>query len=370
MSTSKWFLPSAAQVLAVALIQLQGCAVSGARLPPDAESDADAVVFDSGVTFPIDLDADVTRPDAAPPIPTCIEAEFPAVPAPLELLILLDRSGSMITGDRWDVAKSTLLAFADTSSLDQLYLSLFMFPMWEAGDRECSARLYAYPLVPPRATPEVALDLKDAFRVHVDPGRTPLRLAVEGAIHYAKNRQERSFRQRALVLVTDGEGNACQSSTAEVVQLVTDAREEASILTFAVGMDGAVEEYLTQIAKAGGTESALMISEGENATPELSAALQTVRAEATACAFQLPEPQTGRLEPSSVSVRHRLPDGTGATWPLLDRKERCEGGTLGFYFDSALEPRQVILCPDACAIARAEPATQPALHAGCVWVVE
>jgi len=347
------------------LIACGGCAESG------VDNAAVAVLADAGMhdasSGPFPGDSGVPRaPDTH-----CVTASFPAEPLPVELLVLLDASISMAEGNKWDAAVRAITRFADTASITGLSLAVSAFPL-SLGD-ECKVNRYAQPLVPMQRTPDVASVVKQAFLEQLGPdGQTsPVRPALDGSLQYLRARAETApFAQRAVVLVTDGLGNRCDTSDDTVLTLAAQAVAGTPALPiFVLAMPGGMQQsFLDRLAQVGGTERAFAITPEQGAEDALVQAMQATRERSTACAFRVPTSPDGQLIPSSVTVALHT-DPTPQTFGLLDRPERCAGETWGFYYDDNTAPNLLTLCPAACNAVKASGA-QVTLDADCLWKID
>ncbi len=103
---------------------------------------------------------------------------------------------------------------------------------------------------------------------------------------------------------------------------------------------------LNQVAAAGGTNNALIVSAG-NAANEFLDALNEIRG-AVGCVYKIPVP-TGGGEPdlTKLNVVFKPNGGTPETFPNVASAADCMGKKAWYYDDNA-NPTQIILCPAAC----------------------
>src|SRR4029077_11448410 len=90
-----------------------------------------------------------------------------------------------------------------------------------------------------------------------------------------------------VVFVTDGEPNGCDMVIADIAAFAGKAKQDAGIVTFAVGLDGSNTAQLDTIAAAGGTGQAFFVGNG-NAEADLVAALEKIQTASMPCTFKLP----------------------------------------------------------------------------------
>jgi len=235
----------------------------------------------------------------------------------LNMFLMFDRSTSMLTCSdgtepvndscasvptRWDLAAAGLQAFVQDPAAAELGVALRCFPhdVPEAGctggmlsvcdSNACSvplvdlARLTADPA--PTDTQEAALI--DAIAVSVPvatdtSGGTPTSAALDGALQWAVNYQAaHSEETTVVVFVTDGEPNGCDEDFDNISQLAAYGLSVAGVRTFVVGLTdsngtGVNADDMNQLAVAGGTEQAMFVSDGNDASAELLAALNAIR---------------------------------------------------------------------------------------------
>lgn len=307
------------------------------------------------------------------PQTSCTRALLPPEEAPLALTFLFDGSGSMnvpLSYSKRQAAMDALLVFSDSTPLRQLSIALQQFPAIYA-DR-CASLSYEEPLVPLARAPRVSTSLKRALLTWGGGGPTsPLAPAIRGTLNFLDRvRAESPEQQVALILLTDGLANDCNTTVEDVIEIARQGYEELAIPTFVVGL--ARDELLTElhaIARAGGTGQALFPDVSDRHQNELFQTLSEIRRQTTSCRFALPSENWRRLHPDQLTLRFRArPGGELEIWPLLDRPERCAGENTGFYFEP--ESLTFSLCPASCERARqTELGAELLLDVSCVEVM-
>jgi hypothetical protein len=167
---------------------------------------------------------------------------------PPDLMIVLDRSGSMTTTvpntslSRWDVMRMALNTMA-TDLEGSLRIGLTEFP----SDESCG--------VTAQAT-EVPIDLNQApeiaqyFNTNVPGGATPSSLGLDQALNYY-NTIPVNTAGRYVLFATDGEPNCTSNSEVDTVNSVT-ALANAGIPTYVLGIgNGFSDQNLNDSALAG-----------------------------------------------------------------------------------------------------------------------
>ncbi|HEY3449569.1 MAG TPA: thrombospondin type 3 repeat-containing protein [Myxococcales bacterium] len=201
--------------------------------------------------------------DLAPPTVTCGDQTANWTRQEPDVLIVLDRSGSMDQGgspSKWDQAVGALDSLAD-NMWDDLRLGLAMF----SGSGICSAPDLRLPL-----GEHTAAQIKQTYSTVNPGGYTPAALALQ-TVHSSRWLTDAADplsaqRRKGVLLVTDGQPNCdpgAQSqteTTAEAAQATIDAaavlHAEDGALVFVVGFgSGVTPATLNSIAEAGGTDN-------------------------------------------------------------------------------------------------------------------
>lgn len=248
----------------------------------------------------------------------CSEGDFTLDPATPEVMLVLDRSGSMSsafgTGSRWSTLVSALESALPPVN-EQMALGLTLYPAPSTGGQECTVP--ASPEFWP-ATGQVSA-LLASVRSSTLVGGTPTALALDVAASALT-----STKPRAMVLATDGLPNcnatlstascSCPSGgCTSAVRCIDDARTldalnrhaEAGIPTWIIGIGGDVTgtTLLDAMALAGGRPSSGARRSLSALSPtELQAAFVQIREELSACVFTAPS----------------VPDANGGLVVMLD----------------------------------------------------
>jgi len=308
----------------------------------DAGSDAE----DEGLIITPDASNDGGLGDG------CVSLTAEAEIVPLDMVILLDRSGSMSTSDKWGSAVTAIKGFADTPGVFGMGLGLQYFPP-KSGD-ECLPQTYQVLDVPLALLPGNASPIKISLLNTSPTGQTPMRSALEGVIGYMKSYvTQNPTHEGVVILVTDGDPGGCTSNTVSTVaQVAMDgATVDPKVRTFVVGMTGATFASLDTIAAAGGTTKSFNVGSGTGSSQALIAALDKIRASALACEYILPvpKPSEGQLDTESVEVVFTpgLNDPPVSIQKVTD-PSLCGDISGGFYYDDPSAPTRIVLCPASC----------------------
>jgi hypothetical protein len=300
---------------------------------------------------------------------TCASTSAKGQPVPVDLFIMLDKSGSML-GAKWEAAKKALNAFVQSPSTVGLSVGLGFFPIVDMNNvfmlplSICTVADYAKPVVGVEVLPAVATRFTSTLAAAMPYGGTPTKPALEGAIQYARTWEMTKGRRIAIALVTDGLPNDCTSTVPNVGTLAQTAAG-GGIFTFVVGVGPALES-LNMIAVAGGTKKAFLVDDGN--ADQFIDALKMIQTQASrlACAFAIPPPSMGMLDPDKVNVRFS-PTGDPMMATTLTRvANRAACGPMGgWYYDNPMMPTTVNLCDATCQLANSSPSGEVTLQFGC-----
>ena len=322
---------------------------------------------------------------------SCTAVGANAMPLPVDVFVMLDRSGSMLNdinddgsmGNnppptpgvpiKWDAMVEALTKFVNSPSSAGFQLGLGVFPYAGGGGfggGACDVPRYAMPVFPVTELPGGAMGFLNGVTMNAPMmgGGTPTLPALRGAIMYARQREAMMGRRLAIALATDGMPNNCNSS---IMAVANEAMMGAGlgIYTFVIGV-GKKLDNLNQIAVAGGTKNAYLV---EMATADqLAAAFKEVQNQASklVCSFMIPPPPAGMmLDPNKVQVRFNTPDPTMSFQiPQVMDRGSC-GPQGGWYYDNPTNPRTVNLCEASCMKVNSSGGGAIELLFGCAGVI-
>ncbi len=286
----------------------------------------------------------------------CERVRVPTALITPQILIVLDRSGSMApnlndTGtDRWAGSVQALKVVTSEFN-DRVDFGLMAFPDVERPDDpdNRSTALADSALCAPGAVKveigsERAADIATALDAISPAGLTPTGVTLQAALKVLSgtaSANQQVISPKYVLLITDGDPN-CSSASEVIVPVDPLAREESvtaiedltdtGVQTFVVGFEtvGTAFAYLLdQMAAAGGTGQREHTSVGSGA--DLSSTVEGITRRAVSCSYQLQE----KVENASyllVSV-----DGKARTY-----EDVSDGWSLG------ADRRTVVLTGAAC----------------------
>jgi hypothetical protein len=296
---------------------------------------------------------------------------------PLDMLILYDRSKSMACevpagGDRWDATKTALTSFLQNQAAAGINVALTYFgntapdgdPL---GSSSCNPYDYQTPDVEFTALPGGAAAIVSSLGAHAAQTDTPTVAALTGALNHAASwKAEHSSDTVIVVLVTDGQPNACGAGNlSEVVDVATKGLANAQIPTYMVGIlsPGSTcsldpnqpnQADLDAVAKAGGTNAALIVDTTKDTGAQLVDTMNKIRQNAQIpCEYSIPTPTNGKLDYDKVNVSYLDPTGAKEDVYYVEQMSACDptkGG--GWYYDTkppTPAPTKILLCPSTCS---------------------
>jgi hypothetical protein len=306
--------------------------------------------------------------------PECASVKAKADRLPLEMIVVLDKSGSMCeyttntdprdcgnANSKWKIVTKALETFFRSFESAEITVSLIAFPN---GD-ECNAATYRTPIE--RQKLPLGADALVSKMNGLSPnGSTPTTAAADGAVTYAKTVDTALAGKGKTVIVfaTDGLPQGCNNNSIQAAGNVVGA-VSSTIKSYVIGV-GSNLTALNDLAVKGGTTKALLVSNANTtqASMDLTAALAQIRGASLACEYALPAPPAGQqLDINAVNVQFTLAGGTPQTLPY---SADCSN-PKGWRYDSATAPTKITLCQTACDDVRATAGTESKLDVvlGC-----
>jgi hypothetical protein len=337
--------------------------------PPVNETpDIDAGAEDATNTEP-NPDEDVTFETGVPldEFSSCAQTGSEAQPVDLDIIVLLDRSGSMY-GTNWVGATTALKKFVQDPASDGIRVGMLYFPIDFPPDGVvCNAMHYETLAVPIGPLPQQAQSIVESIDSQLpNGGSTPMYGALEGTLIAATIEQMAQPNHKVVVVfASDGDPNSCsgqQNNIPVIADMVKTAHEMSGIETYVIAISGASIMNLDQLAAAGGTTKAYDVTGNID---EFSQKMSEIRATALACEYIIPPPPANEpFELDKVVVKYVAEDGTTAEIPKSDNALDC-GQMPGWYFDDPVQPKKITLCPASCEMAHLDKLGRVDVFFGC-----
>jgi hypothetical protein len=354
-----------------AAIAASGCAVAnGDRgdLSPGISSDDSGSTTDAGnfdVSPGLDAPLDGVEGDGST---ACVATAVTAEQVPLDMLILLDASSSMldptITPQKWSTVVDALTAFFGDPASKGISVALTIFPVTGAGS--CSAATYQTPQIDYGILPGSSAALVKAMK-DTDPSVrdiTPLHSVAQGALAGAVDwKSKHTGHTVVAVIATDGK-STCVTS----VEPTTSAANALTkgVQTYTIGMNGADLTQLNAIAVAGGTKKAYDATDISVFSKQMS----DIRATALPCEVVIPPAPAGEtFDRDKVNVDYTPGAGGSAeTIPYVKTAAGCGTGA-GWYYDDDTSPTKVMYCPSTCKTIQGDTKAKVDVAFGCKTII-
>jgi hypothetical protein len=319
---------------------------------------------------------------------------------PVALYIMMDRSSSMIgvAGDptSWPNASAAVNDFVNDPASGGIQVGLGVFPglvRFDCVDQQTCCVTGAdcrTPVVEIAELPGNAAALTNGMN-SATPTTFPLLLtptecALRGMIDHCVEHQARTGTQCVAILVTDGQPTLCNGDVAHLVSLVQNGFDQG-ILTFTLGLPGSNLQFLNQLAQAGGTDCD---PNGPNFACDLTTnstgfrdTLERIRGTVVStvttpvvtttvistpldCQWRIPPPpQDTVFDPLKVNLLFTPEGAAGEQFAYVPSLADCADAPNAWYFDDAVNPTEVFVCPNACDRIKAAPGAQIDIQLGC-----
>jgi hypothetical protein len=299
----------------------------------------------------------------------CVAKTVTAQQIPLDMLILLDASTSMLdpatTPQKWSSVVAALTAFFDDPASKGISAGLTIFPA--AGPKNtCVAGTYQTPQIDFGTLPGNRPTLVNAM-ANANPqvnDSTPLHSVAEGALAGAVDWKNTHVGHKVVVvLATDGVSTCITN-----VDPRTSAAKALTqgVQTFTIGMKGADPVELDGIAAAGGTTKTYDATN----IALFSKQMEAIRSLALPCEVLIPPPPIGQtFDQDRVNVEYT--PGTGGmtdTIPFVANASSC-GTSGGWYYDNAAMPTKIMYCPTTCTRVQSDATATINVAFGCQTVI-
>jgi hypothetical protein len=338
--------------------------------------------------------------------PECTGQSFSGQRQPLDIYLMLDRSGSMneYTGrdqaNKWEAVTAALSTFVQ-QPLDgtSVGLQYFGVPAASCGSMRCthdsdcdacgglcllgscssifvrdadscSAADYARPEVEIGPLARTAPLITASMAAQKPSTGTPTSAALQGAVDHARAwaaSTQNAGHAVLVVLATDGDPTECDVDLDHIDAIAASGLSASpSVRTFVIGV-GDLKANLDGIAKAGGTGAAYIVSTGSSVTDQFLDALNDIRGKTVGCSYAVPAPPSGQtLDFGLVNVEYQ--PGNGGAKVTLGKTASaasCGASAHAWFYDDAAAPRSIVLCPSTCSRVEADTTASVKIVLGC-----
>lgn len=312
--------------------------------------------------------------------------------SPLDIYLVLDRTGSMgtdcayVAGDSPPVSsKACYATYALNDYLinvspavdTTLAFNVMSLSNYCDGTGYDPALIDATPLPVAASSPLVQRISDEDFSGGYG---TRIEGALRGIATYTFNHQA-SGREMIGVLITDGDATNCERNNANLAAIIADHLTNTGIRTFIIGMEGASENKLEELAIAGGAEPhddfcgnlsppCHYWNVGDASGEVLANALQAISQQAVPLPCEvdvtaLEAPPGEALDYGRVNVT-LTEGGVVTTIPQVGSPSACPADQLAWYYDNPNAPASIVLCQYACdAVTAAGDGAKLNVVAGC-----
>lgn len=191
---------------------------------------------------------------------------------------------------------------------------------------------------------------------------------IESALHgIADYTSENVSPGRTMIgiLITDGDPNGCSEDVGQLAGIIADHLDETGIRTFVIGMNGASEDNLEEMARAGGapehsdfcgqSASCHYWTVGNGEPEAFVSALREIQAAAILpCELGIPLPPNGEiLDYGLVNITFTDDNDVANVIPAVSSAADCDPTIGGWYYDTPPPdtPSSMVLCEASCQIA-------------------
>jgi hypothetical protein len=302
--------------------------------------------------------------------------------SPIALYIMLDRSGSMVTGfpegsaQSWQNSTNAINGFLSDPSTQSIDVGLGFFPTapdngFTCGDGTGSGASCGTPIVEIGPTSQNASKVSAAMTSQSNQPNalnlTPTECALIGMVSHCEEWTKKTGEQCVAILVTDGNPTLCNGDPTALAKIVSDGKA-AGVTTFVLGLPGSNATLLDPLAQAGGSGTSIDVSGGASA---FNAALNGIRGKvsvgtALPCQWKIPAPPAGQVfNPEKVNVRFTAQGGAPQDFGYVNTQADCAHASNAWYFDDVNQPTQVLVCPTTCDMLKASQGAEVDVSFGC-----
>lgn len=361
----------------------QECVIPGGMCMSQAEC-TDGRYCEDGVclagTAGAPCESDANCVDMCTPAGVCgcsgLAHERMLMGGPLDIYFVFDRTGSMgedcdyVQGDTPPVnSKACFATYAMNDYLigvAPIVDTRLAFQFMSQPD-DCDGVPYETPLIPLTQLP-VAADHAIVQAISNETFQGGLGTHIEGALRgisvFTANNQT-AGREMIGVLMTDGDPQGCEEDIGALRTIIADHYAATGIRTFIIGMEGATEQNLEELAMAGGAEPhddycggitppCHYWNVGDGSGAAIADALQAIIEQSAPIPCELPvvgltPPEGETLDYDRVNVTFTV-GGTSMTIGRVEGEASCPASQPAWYYDDPDAPTAIHLCPSACTL--------------------
>jgi hypothetical protein len=316
--------------------------------------------------------------------------------SPLDIYLVLDRTGSMGTDCAYvagssppESSKACYATYALADYLIEVSPAVdtsLAFDVMSLSNA-CDGSNYVDPEIEKTSLP-VAADSPLVQRISDETFSGGYGTRIEGALRgiasYTVANQVEG-REMIGVLITDGDATNCDTNNSRLAGIIADHLADTGLRTFVIGMTGATEANLEELAIAGGadphddfcggiTPPCHYWNVGDGAGGVLGDALQAISQQAVPLPCEsdvagLTAPVGEELDYGKVNVT--LTQGEAVTViPQVGTAGACPSDQPAWYYDVPSAPTQIILCANACdEVSAAGDGAELNVVAGCTATI-
>lgn len=296
----------------------------------------------------------------------CLAEEAEATTSPLDIVVLLDRSGSM-AGARWDGSVGALTAFFQDPGGSDISAAISYFPP-PVEVNVCQPESYDPPQVPLTSLANPAALVDDMQAQFPGGDYTPTWAGLYGALLYANDLQDQNPDHVVIVvLASDGDPTTCNTDIPSIAELADTAYQYNGVRTFVIAIQGSTVANLDQIAAAGQTTAALDVTTDINLFKQK---MDEIRAEVLSCEYVIPDPTSGEFDATKVNVKY-TPGGSGTPQSIPQAQSAGDCGSgAGWYYDNPAAPTKIFFCPSTCEEIQSDEAAKVGFVFGCPTIIK
>ncbi len=332
----------------------------------------------------------------------CAQTSAVATLKPLDMFVMLDRSGSMnepqnepaqkgdcnigqAVNSKWCHAINALSSYFKSTAATGHGAALQFFAL--GAPAACDGTTYNTSYTPGGTTGYTTLpsNVFDATLNLVSPmGQTPTEGALRGIVGFSgRPLNQRAGRIPIGVLITDGDPTLCDLNVTNLTNILQNHYNATKIPTFVIGMTGATFATLETIAGGGNaplhgdTVGTVTDACGNGAGPcrhwniadgtgnTLAEAMKQIQGLAIACQYSMPVPAVGVVNPNDVTVEY-LQNGVPPAKKLTRVTNAAACVADGWYYDNNASPTAIQLCGTQCTAVQADQGAKINVMLGCL----